>query len=340
MNHTYHTSDYRSFYKAKEIDVTFNSRQNESIHIYYTDGNSVFPVYIVEITGVIPNIAYKQGDKTDYIIKEIHPYGNTNEVELSGSTVALRPLFITKQEQNLGIDDVEPLLERNIYCSQLVDSITWDGERHDVDNSLDWIEYSLKAKKHVYETVAGGTSIKGVVRTSAFSPFVTVTRSTSNEETGYYIEDYYSTAIGGISNRTSLRDENGTMKGGGFEVLGTDYKIPIVHYKNPCTVKLLLTNILQSENPSPLQYKIGERNAVLGTEFTLQMPPNGTILDIKDVDGNIRGKIEFRQVTEPLLSPTLNIVTLNTDNTEVNFSTVINDLNAVYNTMNVAWQQG
>lgn len=95
-----------------------------------------------------------------------------------------------------------------------------------------------------------------------------------------------------------------------------------------------------NENPSPLQYKIGDQFVELGKEFTIQTPLNGTILDIKDVDGNIKGKIEFRQITELLLTPTLNLVTINRDVTGVSHSIVVNDVNAIYNTMNVSWQAG
>jgi hypothetical protein len=329
--------------QTKEIDVSFNSEREETIYIYYTNKNLTFPVYAVELIRVIPNIAWKQGNTTDYIPKTNEKtHTLTHEIELSGSAVSLRPLFLTKQEQNSEITYAEalPLLERNPYCYSLVDSIQWNGQRYDAENTLDWVEYPIKTKNSVYEIVAGGTSTKGFVKAADSSPPVTVTRSISNEETGYYIEDYYSTAMGGISDPPSLRDKNNTMKGGGFEVLGADYKIPIVHYNNPCSVKLLLTDIPRNMNPSPLQYIIADRTVALGKEFTLQTPPNDTILDIKDVDGHIRGKIEFRQVTEPSLSPTLNIVTIDTSRMNVGFSTVINDLNAIYNTMNVSWLEG
>jgi hypothetical protein len=45
-------------------------------------------------------------------------------------------------------------------------------------------------------------------------------------------------------------------------------------------------------------------------------------------------------MTEPLLSPTLNVVTINTDKMDENMTTVVKDINAVYNTMNVDWQPG
>jgi hypothetical protein len=123
-----------------------------------------------------------------------------------------------------------------------------------------------------------------------------------------------------------------------------------VHYKNSGTVKLRLGEIVENgnisvkENSSPLQYTIdGEPLPIeLGKEFTIRTPSNSTVLNIKDVDGNIKGQIEFRQITEPLLQPTLNIVTINTDELGIGYSfpTVFNDLNAVYSTMNVNWQQG
>jgi hypothetical protein len=99
-------------------------------------------------------------------------------------------------------------------------------------------------------------------------------------------------------------------------------------------------NISVKETSDPLQYKIEDKVIELGKEFTIQTRPNGTILDITDIEGNVKGKIEFRQNTEALLSPVINIVTINTDNAGVDFSTVVTNLNDIYNTMNVAWQKG
>jgi hypothetical protein len=99
-------------------------------------------------------------------------------------------------------------------------------------------------------------------------------------------------------------------------------------------------SISVKENSSPLQYKIGDQTVELGKEFTLKTPAHGTILDIKDINGEIKGEIEFIQHTESTLTPTLNLVTLNVDNTTVDFSSVMTYLNSIYNTMNVYWQTG
>lgn len=247
---------------------------------------------------------------------------------------------MTYDEKNDDVEDIAALFERNQQCTYHVSAIKFGDKEYDTELTLDWIEYELSTEESTYELLIGEESVKGIIKTAGISPFVTVIRGKSNEETGYYIEDYYSTSFGGTSAHPSLRDQNNTMNTGGFDVLGAAYKIPIVHYKTQCNVKLLLADIPRNENPSPLQYKIGEQVIELGKEFTIQTPPNGTILDIKDMHGNIKGKIEFRQISESQLTPTLNIVTINTEVTGVSHSTVVSDVNAIYNTMNVSWQVG
>jgi hypothetical protein len=333
--------------RAKEKEIQFRSKYigKEGLYMYYTSqsGGQVitYPVYNIEIVRVAPNIAYKQEGETNFIIREDKKtYDITNEIELSGSKVSLRPVFLTYDEKNDDVEDIAALFDRNQQCAYLVNAIKFGDKEYDTELTLDWIEYELSAEESTYEILIGEEAVKGIIKIAGISPFVTVIRGKSNEETGYYIEDYYSTSFGGTSAHPSLRDQNNTMKTGGFDVLGAAYKIPIIHYKTQCNVKLLLADIPRNENPSPLQYKIGDQVIELGKEFTIQTPPNGTILDIKDVDGNIKGKIEFRQITGPLLTPTLNIVTINTEVTGVSHSTVVNDVNAIYNTMNVSWQAG
>ncbi len=329
--------------QTKEKDVLFRSKssEKESIYMYYTLQGATFPVYNIELVRVAPNIVYKQEGKASCIIREDKKtYDLTNEIELSGSKVSLRPVFFTYDEKNNGVEDITTLFNRNQQCSYLVSTIKFGDKQYDPDLTLDWIKYQLSSGESTYEIAIGKESIKGVIKTAGISPFVTVIRGKSNEETGYYIEDYYSTAFGGSSASLSLRDQNNTMKTGGFDVLGAAYKIPIVHYKNQYNVKLLLADIPRNENPSPLQYTIGDKAIELGKEFTIQTPPNGTILDIKDVDGNIKGKVEFRQINESLLTPILNIVTINAESTGIGLSTVISDVNAIYNTINVSWQEG
>ncbi len=329
---------------AKEKEIQFRNKYigKESGYIYYTSPTvGTFPVYNVEIVRVAPNIAYKQEGETNCIIREDKKtYDITNEIELSGDKVSLRPVFLTYDEKNDDVEDITALFNRNQQCVYLVNTIKFGDKAYDPELTLDWIEYELSTEESIYEISIGEETVKGIIKTAGISPFVTIIRGKSNEETGYYIEDYYSTAFGGTSAFPSLRDQNNTMKTGGFDVLGSAYKIPIVHYKSQCNVKLLLADIPRNETPSPLQYKIGDQTIELGKEFTIQTPPNGTILDIKDVDGNIKGKVEFRQINESLLTPTLNIVTINAESTGIGLSTVISDVNAIYNTINVAWQEG
>jgi hypothetical protein len=331
--------DNQRILKTQNVSFASEShRKSEEIDLFYSDGTVTSPIYRIELLRVIPNIAYKQDDKIDYIIREEKSSDRLiNKIELSGNKVSLRPVFLTKNEQDLG-EDITPLFERNQQCSRFVRSIQFDNKQYDLDSTLDWVEYSINAEGSTYEIVTESDTVKGIVKSVAVSPFVTVKRHNTNEDTGYYIEDYYSTNF--VPQYPSLREDNNTMKTGGFDASGKPYKIPIVHYKNSCNVKLSLAEIPQNENSSPLRYKIGDKTIELGKEFTIQTPSHGTVLDIKDIDGNVKGEIEFRQITESLLTPTLNIVTLNTDNSGVDFSSTISYLNGIYNTMHVNWQQG
>ncbi|MBR2196583.1 MAG: hypothetical protein IJ911_13350 [Salinivirgaceae bacterium] len=329
---------------TKEKKVTFtNYQKKQRVHLYYNDNTGCFPSYVIELVRVEPNIAYKQKGDANCIIKEDKRGDNINRIELSGNTVSLRPIFLTLDEKQNGYDDINKLFNRNEQCSYMISSIKIDNQE-DTELTLEWKEYSLRNKGEslIYEIAFDNSPIitKGVISTANISPFVTIVRSSSNTETGYFIEDYYSTSFGNESIYPSLRAQNNTMKMGDFDVLGDSYKIPIVHYKKPCKVRLLLDAIPKVMNPSPLCYVIEDNNVVLGSEFLIQTPPSGTILDIKDVDGNIKGQIEFRQINEPLLKPTLNLVTINDDENNVDFSVLLNDINAVYNTINVSWQRG
>jgi hypothetical protein len=327
--------------QSEKMNISFTGEKNESVHMYYATFNKTYPVYEIEIIRVTPNVAYKQNGKSDYIIRDDRPpYQLTNKIGLSGNKVSLCPVFFTYREKQDGIKDITSLLERNKLCSHLIDSIRFNDKEFPVDNGLDWIEFPLDKESSVYAIKTGENITRAVIETVKNSFPVTVTRNKGNEDTGYYIEDYYSAVFTGIARHPSLRDNMNTMKTGEFDVLGMPYKIPVIHYKNPCSVRLNLTEIPSDQNPNPIQYKIGEKAVGLGEEFNIQTLPNGTILDIKDLNGNIMGKIEFRQIIEPLLSPVLNIVSINTNDMGVHFSTVINDLNAIYNTMNVSWQQG
>ncbi len=160
-----------------------------------------------------------------------------------------------------------------------------------------------------------------------------------------YLEDYYS--IGLDPKFPSLRDSKSTMKSEQLVGLDKPYKIPIIHYKNSCPVKLTLVDtdnpsILRENNASHIQYKIGDQIIELSKEFIVQTPPNGTILDIKDDNGAIKGKLEFRQINEPLLQPIVNIVIVDGQGLPdgYDFASLISNLNNVYNTMNVNWQKG
>ncbi|OFX18755.1 MAG: hypothetical protein A2041_12665 [Bacteroidetes bacterium GWA2_31_9b] len=330
--------------KAKDINVSFKNINagEESLYMYYTSetGEQIYPVFNIEIVRIIPNIAYKQDALTNCIIREDKvTYNITNEIELSGSKVSLRPVFFTYKEKG-GVEDLTTLFKRNELCSYLISSVKFQDEQVDPNLTLDWIEYSLSEDESNYEFIIGEESVKGIIKKATFSPFVTIIRHKLNEETGYYIEDFYSTYFAGVSPYPSLRDENNSMKSGDFDLLGVPFKIPIVQFKNTCNVKLLLSDVPRSQNPSPLQYKLGNKIIELGKEFSILTPPSGNILDIKDVDDNIKGKIEFKQIIETQLVPILNFVTINTEESETSYSTVINDINAIYNTINVSWQQG
>ncbi|MBP7223468.1 MAG: hypothetical protein KBA50_09495, partial [Sedimentibacter sp.] len=327
----------------KEKDILFKARsvEKESLPMYFTSDASTYPVFNVEIIRVSPNIAYKQGGSVNRVIREDpRTFNIINEIGFSGEKVSLRPIFLTYSELNNKLLDFSTLFSRNEQCSYLVKNIKFGEKQYDSLLTLDWVEYSLIEDKTVYEIGIGEKVVKGVIKSVKDLPYITVIRSKENEETGYYVEDYYSTALGGSVTNPSLRDQNNSMKTDGFDVLGMAYKIPIIHYKNLRNVKLLLADIPRSESPSPLQYKINEQTIELGKEFTIQTPPNGTILDIKDTYGSIKGKVEFRQINESLLTPVLNIVTINTDEVGVSHSAVINDINAIYNTMNVSWKEG
>jgi hypothetical protein len=333
--------------RSEKTKISFANNNDIVIYMYYSAQVGEYirtaPVYTLHLKRVTPNIAYRQlpTGNTGYIIKEENI--NTGAIELSGATVSLRPLFLTAHELVNGVKDtcMEALFERNERCLYMVDSIMWNGERRQEENFSEWMDCSMKrGVSNTYKIITGNSHSEGVIN-NINAPFVTVKRGVSNTATGYYIEDYYSTELHAPPHE-SLRELENSMKNVHLEGLDRQYRIPIVHYKSQCSVKLALSNISAGGNNSnTIRYMAGERTIALGEEFTLQTPPHGgAVMDIEDSDGNIRGKIEFRQFTEQELSPVLNIVTVDAGIPDgYNFSDVINDLNSIYNTMNVSWRQ-
>jgi hypothetical protein len=320
---------------SKETGVSFPSiAWMKDIYMYYTNADATYPIYKIELVRVTPNIACKQEDKVDYLIRKDKQYNITNEIELSGSKVSLRPVFFTFAEESNNVSDISVLSEKDHACSYLVDSIKFEDKQY--DPILDWVEYSISAASSTYQIITGDKSTKGIIR-NVKSPFVTVKRGVNNKETGYYIEDYYSLKN---TEPASLREQKNTITKVDIDGLNEQYYIPIIHYKTPRQVTLLLSDIDKSQNSNTITYRIKDKQVSLNEEFTIHTESHGTVLEIKDMQGNIKGKIEFRQIAESPISCTLNIVTIDYAVMPADFSEIIADLNSIYNTMNVNWQPG
>jgi hypothetical protein len=329
-----------------DIDILFseNSDRTEAPHIdvYYRTENRTIRLFRIQLIRVIPSIAFEQKGNIDYIRKETS-YTSSSDISSYDNTMSLRPVFLTNEYLD-EVKDFRPLFERNKHCAYLVESIKFDGKQYDVDE-LDWREFSLGSTNLTYEIKMKNNDIvvQGIINPVEDFPFITVIRDRFDRETGYYIEDYYLTALDQPPHR-SLRNLNNSMNEVSIDGLTQKYRIPIVHYKEgQSSVKLLLADIDNMQNPyvpSQHKYTIGNETYDLGKQSTLQIPKKETTLDIKDMKGNIRGKIEFRPAPRTTISPTINIVTINTDAAGVSLTTVCNDLNKIYNTMNVNWLQG
>ncbi len=322
--------------QKNEETISFQSNhftKSEYAVIYYQVNEYILPVYKIQLVRVNPNIAFKLNNFEDYIIKE-DKYGTLiNEINLYSTSVSIKPIFLTKQEENSEIEDLSDIYLRNDYCKYLIDKIKFNNE--DKTITMEWESYPLNSSASNYIIETGGIKAEGIINTISDPPYVTVERSKNNFETNYYIEDFYNTALYYPQYPFIRKNNNGT-----FPVNDFLYQVPIVHYKNSTNVKLLLSSAFEIE--SPIQYRIGGLGltVMLGQEFSIPTQPHGTKLDILDLDNEIKGQIEFRQITESLLSPTLNFVTINTDETSIDFATVIEDINKIYATMNVNWLQG
>jgi hypothetical protein len=350
--------------KNSSQTVTFNlEHNNEVIFIFYTSqvGDKIItnPVLKIELIRVSPNVAYKQDGSNG--IGCIIEKNSTNGVvvtiksdkKLSGDNVSLCPVFLTLGEElSLSPNNITNALKRTELCLYLVESIAlegFDSEELNADKTLSkdkwgkWIDYTISNTESSCEIkVIDGTIIKASIKKED-APLVTVRRHKSNNATGYYIEDYYmadtpssSMCLRGISAENTQR----------ITLEGSQYNVPIVHYRDACDIQLHLVGI-DGDEQSEAYYKIGNKQIKLGDVFTvnrneIQALPGNGILDITDATGVVKGKIEFRKRTEsPTLRPILNIVTVNASKVgDSYFQEIINRLNDVYGTINVSWQKG
>jgi hypothetical protein len=136
----------------------------------------------------------------------------------------------------------------------------------------------------------------------------------------------------------SLRTEGSTMNDADFnDGKGVPYKIPIVHYNSATEVSIVLSNAKSTFNDIKANYVIDDQNVEKDVEFEQKVKNTGTELDIVDINKKIKGRVEFREISYDKLEPVLNFVTINTDKSEIDYSTVISDINNIYSTINIVW---
>jgi len=339
--------------REREISLKIeNEYSYEEVIVYYNDPSrweKPVPALRINVFPVIPNIAYRIGDKNDFLIKrgKRDDLPTSNSIEIGVDEIEIKPVFLRRREytnnelklsdRDAEIENIQNVFDRN--KDYLVKELKLNREAIVNEKLMDWTNFSINPGTNTIEiTTVSGSTIEAKINSNNTAPIVTVRRHVSNQETGYYIEDHYSSNV--PASYRSIRKENENINTGNFDVLESPYKIPIIHYTNQSDVRLLLTDVTNNSNSIPVQYIVDGQRVILGQQFHIQTQPHGTILDIKDTDGNIKGHIEFRQITETPLEPTLNFVTINARESETNFSIVVSDVNAIYNTMNVFWQEG
>lgn len=124
----------------------------------------------------------------------------------------------------------------------------------------------------------------------------------------------------------------------------SSYVIPIVHFVDETNVKLKLTSTNQ-ENRSALEqndyfYLINGNQVKIGEEFEMTASAN-QIVNIYDINDELRGAIEFRKFFGEILEPKLNLVYLDESlPAGMTLSGVVADLNSVYSTIGINWKVG
>jgi hypothetical protein len=343
--------------REKDINFSHSTRSLSDIIVLFYNRPNVnedytSAVYEIELVRVTPNIAYKQGNVTrGLILKE-----DVNTVSLLGDKVLLCPVFLTGEDGELKSENIDKVIsERNSSCFHLVDTILFNYEKQDVEVAMGWKEYTLGNESSIYEikfSNENNNRIKGIIEHEQ-SPFATVARSNSNKNTGYYIEDFYSSFISPTS--TLLNGNVNNADGINFGN-SSPYKMPIVHYKGNVT-DIMLQLAAVNDNGSgiriineseKLEYNIGDKPVMLGGERSVPItvkPQDKNTVDITDMYSNTRGKIEFRQISGEELPPILNIVTINGDPDGINdyigfLDSVLTNINGIYSAMNIKWQRG
>jgi len=337
--------------KKREIDLRSNDEYFGNLFYadFINDANPSHPLktHSIELVEVKPNIAFKSGDGYDYILKIGGSDGELTKLTTSYESIELLPVFLKPSEYTQGINanDIEDLFERNTYCNYLIDKIKVNNELTDeralMPIETDWTKYDIESEGLTYEIISNKSGYKATIESNA-SPFVTVIRDNKNEDMGYYIEDYYTTATGGLVSKIIGFDGMKTISLGDQNQF--DYMVPIVHSRNASEVRLTLVSTdvekRREHDKEGYCYYIDGKKVKIGNTFTIS-PKYGTTMEILDENGIKKGAIEFKKHIGEVLRPVLNLIYLGPNLPDgMTLNKVVNNLNKYYEPMGIEWASG
>ncbi|MGQ1948769.1 hypothetical protein ACT3CD_16885 [Geofilum sp. OHC36d9] len=337
--------------KKKEIQLS--PRDEYFGELYYAksvvgyEGDILLKTHSIELVEVKPNIAFKSGDGYDYILKIGGADGELTKLITSYESIELLPVFLKSSEYTQGVNanDIEDLFERNTYCNYLIDTIKVNNELTDervlIPIETDWTKYDIESEGLTFEVISNKSGNKATIQSNT-SPFVTVIRDNKNEDMGYYIEDYYTTATVEFGSKVIGFDDMKTIT---LEDQNQfDYMVPIVHSRNASEIRLTLVSKdigkRGEHDKDGYYYYIDGKKVKIGNTFTIT-PKYGTTVDIIDENGIKKGAIEFKKHTSEVLRPVLNIIYLGDDLPDgMTQNKILNNLNSYYEVMGIEWIPG